>query len=165
LAGLAVVFHRVHPAAASAANHGKAPTLFRLYSSPIPHYREEMTRAAHQTHVALLDDDPSFRSALARLLKAEGMVVSPHATGDQLFAALALEHPDCLILDLQMPRISGLDVLNQLRESGVRIPTIILTAQREAESLEACLNAGAIACLHKPVNADVLLQTINRALA
>jgi CheY-like chemotaxis protein len=93
------------------------------------------------------------------------MLVSLHATGDELFATLALEHPDCLILDFQMPKMSGLDVLNRLRQSGVRIPTIILTAHIEAESREACLNAGAIACLHKPVNADALLQAIKQALA
>jgi FixJ family two-component response regulator len=128
------------------------------------HCREMMTGAASQTRVAVLDDDPSIRSALVRLLKAEGMAVSPYATGEQLFAALGLEHPECLILDFQMPRISGLDVLNRLRQSDVRIPTIILTAHQEAACREACLNAGAVACLHKPVNADALLQAVERAL-
>jgi FixJ family two-component response regulator len=137
---------------------------FRSGSSPMLHCREMMSGAAHQTHVAVLDDDPSIRSALVRLLKAEGMVVSPYATGDELFAALALERPDYLILDFQMPRISGLDVLNRLRQSGVRIPTIILTAHQEAACREACLNAGAVACLHKPVNAGALLWAIKRAL-
>ena len=104
-------------------------------------------------------------AATNRLLKAEGMVVSPHATGDELFAALALKEPDCLILDLQMPQTSGLDVLNRLRESRVHLPTIILTAHQEVGYREACLKAGAVACLNKPLNANVLLQAIDQALA
>jgi FixJ family two-component response regulator len=128
-------------------------------------YRGMMTGVAHQRRVAVLDDDPSIRNAVARVLKAEGMLVSLHATGDELFAALALEYPACLILDFQMPRISGLDVLNHLRQLGLRIPTIILTAHLEVACREACLEAGAIACLHKPVNSDDLLQAIKRALA
>jgi DNA-binding response OmpR family regulator len=123
-----------------------------------------MTKVTHQTHIAILDDDPSIRSALARLLKEKGMVVNPYATGGQLFEALALEQPDCLILDLQMPEMSGLDVLNRLRQQGFCIPTIILTAHEEAGSRETCLSAGAAEYLHKPLNADLLTQTIEGVL-
>jgi FixJ family two-component response regulator len=134
-------------------------------SSPMLHFREIMTGGSPLTHIAVLDDDPAIRRGLVRLLKAEGMVASSHATGDELFEALALELPDCLILDFQMPRVSGLDVLNRLRQSGVGIPTIILTAHQDAACREACLNAGAIACLHKPVSAHVLLHEIKQAVA
>ena len=112
------------------------------------------------THVAILDDDPSIRTALARLLKAEGMVVGSYATSDQFFGTLALERPDCLLLDLQMPGMTGINVLDRLGQLGVRIPTIILTAHDAAGSREACLNAGAAEYLRKPVDADRLIQAI-----
>jgi len=112
-------------------------------------------------HVVILDDDVSVRRALARLLKTEGMVVTATATSDQLFDALTQETPDCLILDLQMPGgMSGLDVLKRLEQLGVRIPTIILTAHGAAGTREACLNAGAAEFLRKPVDADLLIETI-----
>ena len=78
------------------------------------------------THVAILDDDPSIRTALGRLLKAEGMVVGSYATSDQFFGTLALERPDCLLLDLQMPGMTGINVLDRLGQLGVRIPTSFL---------------------------------------
>jgi CheY-like chemotaxis protein len=124
-----------------------------------------MPRNAQPTHVAVLDDDPSMRGALVRLLKAEGMVVSPHATGALLFESLAFEKPDCLILDLQMPNMSGLDVLNRLRQLALSIPTVILTAHEEAGPREACLNAGAAEYLHKPLNPTLLIQAIERILS
>jgi FixJ family two-component response regulator len=126
------------------------------------HYRAEMTGAEHQTHVALLDDDPSIRRALARLLEGEGMVVNSYATSDELFGALAAGSPDCLILDLQMPKTNGIDVLRQLERLGIRIPTVVLTAHEEAGSREACLNAGAAEFLRKPPDVGRLLQAIAR---
>jgi FixJ family two-component response regulator len=112
------------------------------------------------THVAILDDDPSIRTALGRLLKASVMIAHAYATSDQLFEAIALQCPDCLLLDLQMPKMNGLDVLNCLRQRDIRIPTIVITAHGEAGSRSACLNAGAAAYLNKPLDADHLIRTI-----
>src|SRR3954468_11804546 len=117
------------------------------------------------TRVAVLDDDSSVRRALARLLKTEGMLVGSYATSDELFDALALETPDFLILDLQMPKMDGLDVLRHLRRLALCVPTIILTAHEEAGSREACLREGAVEYLRKPLNAELLLRTIGRLLA
>jgi FixJ family two-component response regulator len=119
---------------------------------------------ARLTHVAILDDDPSIRTALSRLLKASGMIARAYATGEELFESLALNCPDCLLLDLQMPKMSGLDVLNCLRQRQIRIPTIVITAHSEAGSRSACLNAGAVAYLHKPLDADQLVQTIETVI-
>lgn len=112
------------------------------------------------THVAILDDDPSVRTALGRLLRTAEMIVDCYATGDQFFASLALNSPDCLIVDLQMPLMSGLDVLKCLRQRHIPIPAIIITAHDEAGSRTACLNAGAVAYLSKPLDIDHLIQTI-----
>jgi FixJ family two-component response regulator len=116
---------------------------------------------SHAIHVAILDDDPSVRIALARLLKAAGMTADTYATSDELFEAVASKRPDCLLLDFQMPVMDGLAVLNCLSERHIRIPTIVITGSDEAVYKSACLNAGAIGHLKKPVNAAQLIQMIN----
>ena len=111
-------------------------------------------------HIAILDDDPSIRTALARLLKAEGMVVASYATSDQLLDALALTIPDLLLLDFQMPGMNGLDVLKVLGKRQMRIPTIMITAHDAPGLRSACLHAGAVAYLNKPISADQLVPLI-----
>jgi len=115
---------------------------------------------AQPIHVAILDDEPAIRTALGRLLKAAGMVVRAYATGDQLFESIAQERPDCLLLDLQMPEMSGLDVLKHLGQRHIHIPVIIITGQNNENSREACMNAGAVAYLLKPLDVELLVDTI-----
>jgi CheY-like chemotaxis protein len=115
---------------------------------------------AQSIHVAILDDDPSIRTALARLLKAEGMVVASYATSDQLLDALALSVPNLLLLDFQMPGMNGLDVLKVLGQRQMRIPTIMITAHDAPGLRSACLNAGAVAYLNKPISAGQLVPLI-----
>ena len=88
------------------------------------------------------------------------MVGHAYETGDQLFEAIALKRFDCLLLDLEMPGMSGLEVLNHLGQRHIRIPTIVITGHDGAGSRLACLNAGAIAALRKPLDAEQLIQTI-----
>jgi FixJ family two-component response regulator len=116
---------------------------------------------AHPVHVAILDDDPSIRTALGRLLKSAGMVVDAYDTSDKLFGSVALKCPDCLLLDLQMPGMSGLDVLKHLGQRHIRIPTVIITALEDAGARSACLIAGAAAYLSKPLDAEHLVRTID----
>ena len=72
-------------------------------------------------HAAILDDDPLARVALVRLLKTTGIVAQDYGTSDELFEAIARKRPDCLLLDLEMPEMSGLDVLKYLDERHIRI--------------------------------------------
>ena len=116
---------------------------------------------AHPIHVAILDDDPSVRTALGRFLKAAGMTVDAHDTSDQFFKSVALKTPDCLLLDFQMPGMSGLEVLRYHGQRYGRVPTIIMTANDAPGLRSACLNAGANAYLNKPLNPEELLRTIN----
>ena len=90
------------------------------------------------------------------------MAVDAYDTGDQLLETVALKRPDCLLLDLQMPGMSGLDVLKYLDHRQIRIPTIVITGSNAVDCSSDCLNAGAIACLRKPLDAHQLIQTINR---
>ena len=115
---------------------------------------------AQPIRVAILDDDAAVRTALARLLKAEGMVVVSYDAGDQFFEALAHEIPHLLILDFEMPGMNGLEILKYLGQRQFRIPTIVLTGHDEMGLRSDCLNAGAIAYLNKPLNPEYLIQTI-----
>ena len=113
-------------------------------------------------HIAILDDDPSIRTALVRLLKATEMVAQAYATSGELFESVARKCPDCLLLDLQMPEVSGLDVLKTLDEQHIRVPTIVITGSDAVDLRPTCLDAGAIACLKKPLDAEQLIRTIKK---
>ena len=88
------------------------------------------------------------------------MIARAYATSDELFESVALECPDCLVLDLQMPDMSGLDVLKYLNQRQIRIPTIVITGHDVKNSREACMNAGAVAYLLKPLDVELLVDTI-----
>ena len=89
-----------------------------------------------------------------------GMVVDTYATASLLFNSLALRIPNCLLLDFQMPEMSGLDVLRYLDQRQICIPTIVITGFEENGSRETCMKAGAVAYLLKPLDADLLVETI-----
>jgi CheY-like chemotaxis protein len=117
------------------------------------------------THVAILDDDQSVRTAIGRVLRMSEMTVDSCGTSLELFDAMAEKSPDCIVLDLQMPGMDGFDVMKYLDRRGVHIPTIIISAQDEPGFRESCIVAGASAYLRKPLDADELLKTIDEAVA
>ena len=130
----------------------------------LPKFQESHARglavATQVIHVAILDDEASIRGALSRLLMSPEMVVDTYATADLFFDSLASKIPHCLVLDLQMPKISGLDVLKYLSQRHIHIPTIIITGHDEKHSREACMNAGAVAYLLKPLDVEILVDMI-----
>lgn len=125
----------------------------------------DITMAPPLTRIAILDDDLSVRTALTRLLKASSMNVVSYANSMALLNSLEKSPPDCLLLDLQMPGMNGLDVMNYLSHAGIRIPTVVITAHDEIGSRDTCLAAGAYAYLRKPLDADELIKAIADATA
>jgi FixJ family two-component response regulator len=115
--------------------------------------------------VAILDDDPSVRTAISRLLNASGMISGAFATSIDLFNTVGLFRPDCIVLDLYMPGLDGLEVLAYLRQTGVNAPVIMITAQDDPALREKCLKAGATAFMRKPLQATELLDTITVSAA
>ena len=113
--------------------------------------------------IAIVDDDPSVLKALARLLRTRSFNVRTYQSGQQFLPSLADGPPDCLILDLQMPEMTGLELQKDLARKGIRIPTIIITAHDQAGMRERCNAAGAIAYLAKPLQDTSLFAAIDTA--
>lgn len=114
--------------------------------------------------VALVDDDASVRRALRRLLLASGMDVDDYASGPDFLDSLAHRKPDCLVLDLQMAGMTGLDIQRRLTRDRVTLPTVIITAHDEPGATLRCLSAGAAAYLTKPLSAETLIDAIRQAI-
>jgi FixJ family two-component response regulator len=115
--------------------------------------------------VAIVDDDASVRRALARLLSACSFDIQTYGSARDFIRAGSEDLPACLILDLHMPDISGLDLQRHLRSVGINIPTVIVTAYNEPGLRERCQSAGASAFLLKPLSQETLLSAINTAIA
>jgi FixJ family two-component response regulator len=113
--------------------------------------------------IAIVDDDPSVLKALARLLSARSFNSRTYLSGPQFLASLSEWLPDCLIADLQMPEMTGLELQQNLIRNGIRIPTIIITAHDETGMRDRCKTAGAIAYLSKPVQDAMLFGAIAAA--
>jgi len=115
-------------------------------------------------HVAIVDDEEQVRKALKRLLVASGFEVESYASGKE-FLATKHQRADCVVLDLHMPGMSGLDVLEELRATRRDLPALIITAYDTAEARAQCLAAGASAYLRKPLEERVLLNSISASMA
>jgi FixJ family two-component response regulator len=112
--------------------------------------------------IAVVDDEESVRKSLRRLLSAFRHDAVTFASGQEFLDALPAHRPDCLILDLQMPGLSGVDVQRHLADRCVRMPTIVITADDETRGRVPW--PGTVAYLCKPFEDHVLLATIERAV-
>jgi FixJ family two-component response regulator len=113
---------------------------------------------------AIIDDDPSVLGALARTLDLRGFRARGYASARAFLSALSDGLPTCMILDLQMPGMTGLELLQHLKTRNINIPTIVVTAAHaDAAMREQCEAAGVITILPKPWPADTLFAAIARA--
>jgi FixJ family two-component response regulator len=113
--------------------------------------------------IAIVDDDASVRKALARLLSASSFDIETYGSARDFLASLKTSKPDCLVVDLHMPELTGFDLHRQLARSGVQIPIIVITAYNEPGLRERCQSAGAAAFLLKPLDGSTLIGVINAA--
>jgi FixJ family two-component response regulator len=113
--------------------------------------------------IAVIDDEEQIRRALLRLLRAAGMDARAYASGQEFLSGWRTDPPDCIVLDLQMPDMTGLELLQCLTQLDARIPLLMITAHDEPAMKERCLAAGALAYLRKPLDDRVLIDAINSA--
>jgi FixJ family two-component response regulator len=114
--------------------------------------------------IAVVDDDESVRKALARLLSASSFETRTYGSAREFIRSGPADLPECLVLDLHMPEIGGLDLQHLLRKAGISIPTVVITAYNEPGLLERCQSAGAAGLLTKPINQERLIGAIELAM-
>ena len=110
--------------------------------------------------IAVVDDDPSVLKALLRLFRSSGFKARGFASGEEFLTTLPFYRYDCLVLDLRMPGMSGIEVQQDIEFIKAGISTIVITAHDEMDSRLKCLAAGAVAYLTKPFDDEVLLQAV-----
>jgi len=111
--------------------------------------------------IAIVDDDPAVLKALSRLLRSHAFRARTYGSGREFLAALPAGLPDCLIVDLQMPEMNGLELQQCLVGSGIKIPTILITAHADVALRD---QAGLVASLRKPLQEKALLDAIDKAV-
>ena len=114
--------------------------------------------------IAIVDDDPSVREGLRSLLRSAGWKVQTFASGQEFLARPGAEVPCCLILDLQLPGLSGLDLQKRMAEVELEIPIVFLTGHGDIPASVQAMKAGAVEFLTKPFDEEELLQAIRAAL-
>jgi FixJ family two-component response regulator len=121
-----------------------------------------MTEAA--PIVFVVDDDPSVRRAIKRLIGSEGLQVELFGSAQEFLKSRRPDAPSCLVLDIKLPGISGLDFQPQLAEADIRIPIIFITAHGDIPMTVRAMKAGAVEFLTKPFRDQDLLDAIQQAL-
>ncbi|HWO32256.1 MAG TPA: response regulator [Candidatus Acidoferrum sp.] len=114
--------------------------------------------------VSIVDDDEAIRYALGNLFESVGLNVETFASAEQFMDFREANESSCLILDVQLPRMSGLELQHQLSSDGNAVPIIFMTAHSDERVRERALQAGAVAIFQKPFNSEALLNAIHSVL-
>ncbi|HEX6829884.1 MAG TPA: response regulator [Burkholderiales bacterium] len=116
--------------------------------------------ANHVPLLAVVDDDAEVRVALTRLVSSAGFGVETFASGAEFLRSIENHEPDCVVLDLHMPEMSGFEVQAALAMDHAAVPVVVITGHDTPESRARALNLGAKVYLCKPVNDDALLAAL-----
>ena len=114
--------------------------------------------------VALVDDEAPVRVALGRLLRLADFRVMAFASGEEFLDSLASCTPDCVLLDVHMPGLTGLQVQARLRDSGLALPVVFITASDDPNVARGAVDAGAVRVLRKPFSNEDLLDAVHAAM-
>ena len=114
--------------------------------------------------IAVVDNDEGFRDALQLFLRTFAFQVEAFASGEEFLRSNRLDAVGCVILDLAMPEMSGLEVQQQLAARGLQIPIVFVTAHRDHYVGQRATAAGALAVLRKPVDHEELVRVVREAL-
>ena len=123
----------------------------------------DMTTPAALIHI--VDDDASFRTAIGRLLRASGYQVALYHSGEQFLNVSLDDMPGCILLDMRMSGLSGLQLQDRLKQVDSILPILFLTGHGDIPTSVKAIKAGAEDFLSKPVSKDTLLEAVERAIA
>ena len=115
--------------------------------------------------ISIVDDDESIREALTSLLASIGFRTQVFASAEDLLNSGRLQDTDCLIVDVWMPGMGGLELQSELSAAGSRVPIVFMTAHDDEDVRTRALKAGAVDFLHKPFSEEALLAGLQSALA
>lgn len=114
--------------------------------------------------VSIVDDDISVRRSTLRLLRSSGLRAEAFASAEEFLQSGLIGQTACLLLDMSMPGMNGLELQRRLTEAGRPIPIVFLSARATEDEERRALQAGAIDLLHKPASKELLLQAFRAAL-
>jgi len=117
-----------------------------------------------QATVFVVDDDASVREALGGLVRSAGLGVAIYATAQEFLTGPRVEGPSCLVLDVQLPGLSGLDLQTRMAEVNLEIPIIFITGHGDVPTSVRAMKAGAVEFLTKPFGDEDLLAAIHEAI-
>jgi FixJ family two-component response regulator len=132
--------------------------------SPAKRYLATMPGKGKVKMVAIVDDDELMRSALQGMLKSVGLPSQAFASAEEFLQSGQPQQTACLITDIRMPGMSGLELQAELNAQHYRIPTIFITAHGDTKMRMQALRAGAVEFLAKPFDDEVLLESVRAAL-
>lgn len=121
--------------------------------------------SAAEPLISIVEDDESLRQAVVGLVRSLGYRVAAYANAEDFLAAGAGRASDCVITDIQMPGMSGIDLKLRLVAEGVTTPVIMVTARAEPALHEKAMASGAYCLLRKPFTAEALIERLDQALA
>jgi FixJ family two-component response regulator len=117
-----------------------------------------------QSMVFVIDDDPSFRRSIQLLLESSGFDIGGFSSAEEFLRSKRPNLPACLILDVRLPRLSGLDLQRKLFEADIQIPIIFMTGHGDIPMTVQAMKAGAVEFLTKPFREQELLDAVRRAI-
>jgi len=123
-----------------------------------------MALSQDSVRVAVVEDDLLVRKAVVRLLSSVGFDVSAFSSAEEFLVRVDQSHPTCVLADVHLPRLSGLDLAAVLREMNRQLPFVFITADDSVAHSDAMMRSGAT-CLMKPFEEDLLLSALVRASA
>jgi len=123
-----------------------------------------MARERKEKMVAIIEDDESYRVAVRRLLRSAGFSVQSFASAEDFLNSGEQRETGCLIADIRMPGMSGLDLQSKLNSDQCPIPTIFITAHGDEKMRLQAMRGGAVKFLAKPFDGEVLIEAVRVAL-
>ncbi|HEX5786601.1 MAG TPA: response regulator transcription factor, partial [Woeseiaceae bacterium] len=123
-----------------------------------------MTAAPHSPTIFVVDDDAAVRTAMQFLFRSVGMAAELYASGDEFLAAFDPMRPGCLVLDIRMPGLGGLELQERLLERNGRLPIIFVTGHADVPMAVEAMQKGAFDFIQKPFRDQELLERVSAAL-